>query len=384
LLKSLETTGRAYSAEKEIEGRFVSPEWYLITITTQQYFFSLKTYFNLVKSLNHGLFQKNIDQLIKEKNILLAAQLTDRWVEFANKFANCFSLLQGFVEDCYQLKQVKDLPWVDINFDAGKSDVTLFNKEAADKLVYLLPILTQLQLSDRDLPDYFGQAYTFGVESCYKACFDNDQDRFKKIFPSVFFGALAAYESTRKQVEDWTEQSKIIFSTEPIEDLLCLSGYAKLYAELHQASELWKVCEDTWNNYLVMPEARQIIGLIAATAIYRDGQYVLMPKVTLRTNWDMKFRGKLQELGLARDPTTEHLNGRRVASNHPSPLIRVVSTYGGILGPNSRDIFFATYLSQHPAAEGIDLPDKRNLKQRLQREANRQQDHPEGYEGDPE
>jgi hypothetical protein len=266
ILSSLESTAQAYKTEIDLEGHSVSPEWYLITITAQQCLFTLQTYFYFVKSLNHSLFQKNIDHLIKAKNILLAAQLTDRWVEFANKLANCSILFQRFVDGCKQFRQVKDLPWVDIDFDAEKRAVELSNKDAVDKLVHILPILMQLQPDDQDLPDYFGQAYTFGVEACYQACLDNDPDRFKKIFPSVFFGALVAFESTRKKVDGWTEQSKIIFSTEPLEDLLCLSGYAKLYAELHQAPDLWKVCEDTWNSYLGIPNAKDTINLIVVSA----------------------------------------------------------------------------------------------------------------------
>jgi hypothetical protein len=65
-----------------------------------------------------------------------------------------------------------------------------------------------------------------------------------------------------------------------------------------------------------------------------------------------------------------------------SPLIRVVGISGDILGPNSRDIFFATYLSKHSAAEGIDFPDKRDLQHQIDRETNRQQDHSEDHEDD--
>jgi len=383
-LSSLESTARAYKTEKVIEGHTVSPEWYLITITAQQYLFALKAYFDFVKSLHHSLLKKNIDQLIKDKYFLLAAQLTDCWIEFGNKLANCAFFLQKFVEDCDQLRLVKDLPWVDIDFDTEKSAIELGNKEAIDNLIHILPNLMHLQPSDRDLPDYFGKAYTFGVESCYQACRDNELERFKKIFPSVFFGALAAHDSNRQQMEGWTDQSQIIFSTEPIEDLLCLSGYAKLYGELHQSPGLWQVCEIVWNNYLAALNAKDFINFISATAKYRDSQYVLMPKGLLRTNWDTTFRAKLQELGIVRNYDGGHPRGLRSKSTHPSPLIRVVGIYGDTIGPNPRDIFFTTYLSQHPAAEDIDFPDKRNLQRQIQREITRQKDHPEDYEDKPD
>lgn len=382
LFSRLESTARAYKTEIDIEGHLVSPEWYFITITIQQYLFALKTYFNFLKSVNNDLFQKNIDQLLKINEFLLAAQLTDRWVEFANKLAGCGLLFQRFVHGCEQFRQAKDLPWIDIDFDAEQHAVELYNKDAVDKLIYLLPTLMRLKPGEQDLPDYFGQAYTFGVEACYQACLDNERDRFKKIFPSVFYGALSAYESTRKKVDGWTEQSKVIYHTEPLEDLLCLSGYAKLYAELYQVPDLWKVCEDIWNSYLGIPNAKDRITLIVAIANYRDNQSVLMPKAVLRTNWDTKFRGKLRELGLVRDLGGELFSDRESVPSHPSPLIRVVGIHGDKLGPNSRDVFFTTYLSHHPSAEGIDFPDKKDLQHRIDRETSRQQDHSEDHHVD--
>lgn len=384
LLPALESTASKYKTEKIVEGRTLSPEWYLITIISQQYLFELKIYFDFVKALHNNFFKKNIDRLIDKKQHLLAAHLIDRWIEFANKLATCGFFLQRLIDGCAKLRQVKDLPWIEIDFEIEKNAIESINKEAVDKLIYLLPILNQLQPTSQEMPDYFGQAYTFGVEACYQACINNEQERFKMIFPPVFLGAIAAYESARKKVDGWLQESQIIFSTEPLEDLLCLSGYAKIYAELHENQELWKVCEDTWELYLSTIDAKQFLSFISLTAEFRDSQFKIMPKATLRINWDTQFNHKLQELGLIRDLFEERHFGRRQSANHSSPLIRAIAIRESLLGPKSRDVFFTTYLNQHPAAQGIEFPDRRGLRRRIDREANRDQEQTENNEKNPD
>ncbi len=370
ILPSLESTVREYRVEGIIENRQISPEWYLITITSQQYLFEIKKYYEFVKSLYGDLFQKNVEQLIKEKKFLPAVHLIERWLEFTNKLSVCGWRLQKLIESCAQLKKVKDLPWVDINFNKERELVESWDKQVVDKLVYLLPILTQLPEVDlQDLPDHFGQAYTFGVEACYQACHDNDTERFKKIFPAVFLGAFSAHDSTRKKVQGWAQDSQIIFSSEPLEDLLSISGYAKLYSELYEKDEIWNICENTWKNYLDSINAKDVISLFVETAKYRDSKFMIMPKATLRSNWDINFRRKLIEMKVVTDPTEEHLVRRERTINHKSPIIRVVSRYGDLLPADPRNIFFITYLSQHSSARDIDFPDRRDLGRQIKKES---------------
>lgn len=385
MLSSLESTAREYKTERIIEKRRISPEWYLITITVQQYLFEIKKYYEFIKTLHQDLFQKNVERLIKEKKFLPAAHLIERWLEFTNKLSVCGWRLQKLIEDCAKLKKVKDLSWVEIDFSKEKKLVESFDKRAVDKLIYLLPMLTQLPETDlQDLPDHFGQAYTFGVEACYQACHDNDTERFKKIFPAVFLGALSAHDSTRKNVQGWAQDSQIIFSSEPLEDLLSLSGFAKLYSELYENAELWETCENAWNNYLDNTNAKDVIGFLVETAKYRDSKFMIMPKAMLRSNWDINFRRKLVEMNLISDPLEDHLSRRDRSINHTSPIIRVIGRYGDLLPADPRNIFFITYLSKHPSAQDTEFSDRRDLEQRIEEETasteNNQQEHDEDSE----
>ncbi|MCA9313321.1 hypothetical protein KDA08_03290, partial [Candidatus Saccharibacteria bacterium] len=250
LLIDLETTHRSYVSEVAIEGKQISPQWYIRTITTQQYLRFMNKYYEYVKSLNKDFYEDKLKKLLQKHKYLQTAHLTDRWIEFSNKLLSLGWRVQRLVDDCVEQKKVQDLPWTSIDPDTEKELLQGYNQEAIDKLALLITPLSTLPKAElKDLPDYFGQAYTFGLEAAYIAAMENNANRLKSLFPSVFAGALRAYQNTRADVEGWAEQSKILFSSEPIEDILTLSGFIKIYSELHHNEELWGVCQETWDNY---------------------------------------------------------------------------------------------------------------------------------------
>ena len=179
---------------------------------------------------------------------------------------------------------------------------------------------------------------------------------------------------TRVKTQNWSEeQSKIIYSTEPLVNLYELSGLAKLYSELYQNPELWKVVQEPWDTYLDNIDAKQEITRIAAICNYRAGLFMIMPQATLRSNWQLRFNHKIREQGLAVFPDSrsyDYVNGRE-DPKHASALIRVIARSGGFDLSTGQTAFFVTYLSKRSEAEGIDLPDRRNMQKQITREEER-------------
>jgi len=92
------------------------------------------------------------------------------------------------------------LPWTEIDGEKEKEELQGFNMQAIDKLTTLIAPLSFLSDSEvKDLPDYFGQAYTFGVEAAYNAALENNTERLKELFPHVFIGALQAKDKSKKR-----------------------------------------------------------------------------------------------------------------------------------------------------------------------------------------
>ncbi len=373
ILSRLESTSNELINEKLVEGHLVSPGWYILTLCIQKYLFSLQNYFNYLKSLHAEYFQIKFNKLLAEKRLPLAVQLMQRWLEFSNKYRRLVWLLRKHVEDCSQFHKVKDLPWVAFDFANEEKIAIDREKEVTDKMVGLLPQLKTLVVGD-DLPDYFGQALTMGVQACYDACEDNDHERLKKIFPSVFDASLAAHDITRQKVQNWSqEDSKIIYSTEPLINLFELSGYARLYSELYSNAELWRVTQQLWDTYLGAVNARQVIEFIVAVVGYRSTLFMIMPQANLRSNWQIAFGHRMRERGLPVFPDDRDFMRRHERPNHPSPIIRVIARAGGLLGLDvAQEVFFATYLFNHTSAQGIEFPNRHEFRERINREQQEQ------------
>ncbi|MEI6420498.1 MAG: hypothetical protein WCO30_02580, partial [bacterium] len=356
VLSRLESTASDLRAEMQIEGKRLSPEWYIRTLCVQKYLFTLLDYFKYLKTLHSTYFEPKLEKLLIEDQLGLAVQLVQRWIEFTHKYNWVVELLTKHIDDCAPYHQVKDLSWIEFNTNEEYKTARNREKEVTDKMIKLLPRLMTMP-SENDMPDYFGQALTQGVQACYEACEDNDPIRLKAIFSVVFATSLSAFNMTRVKVKNWSEdQSKIIYSTEPLINLYELSGFAKLYSELYQNPELWDVAQSPWDTYLGGIDAVQEITRIAAITNYRRGIFMIMPQATLRTNWQLRFSHKMREQGLAVFPDSrsyDYVNGREDPA-HASAIIRAITRSGGLSLSTGQTVFFATYLSQHPGATGID------------------------------
>ena len=239
-------------------------------------------------------------------------------------------------------------------------------------MVALLPLISALPKESMEgLPDYFGKAFIFGVMAAHEASLDNDHERLQKIYPIVFIGALSAYQNLVKELTGWTDESRIIFSSEPLEDLLTLSGFIKIYSELFENPQLWEVCQKTWDTYFQQVDPQPFLKQILAISEYRDVAGYLMPRAIIRTNWDMGLRQKLEERGLNVDIFSYRFDDQELPINHNSALIRVLSRQPDILTANAKEIFFAVYLSKHPAAAGLSFPDRWEIVRQIEREENR-------------
>jgi hypothetical protein len=274
IISRLESTAQELKNESLIEGSLISQEWYIETLFFQKYLFSLNDYFSCIKSFHDDYFKGKFEKMVSTNQLLFAAQFILRWVEFTNKYQRLVYVLTSHIEDCSRFRKLKDLSWISFDAEQEKKDAQNRATEVIDRLIALLPMFKDFRKAD-DLPDYFGQALTMGVEACFEACASNNSERLSNIFTHVFQASIVAHDITRQRVQEWSrEDSKIIYSTEPLINLFEITGYAKLYSELYQNQKLWNVLQNVWDAYLAaLPDARQTIEFMIAVRSYRDSLF---------------------------------------------------------------------------------------------------------------
>ncbi len=374
ILAEIEILSEQLRNEKMIEGYYVSTQWYIKMLCVQKYLFCLQQYFEYLKSLHADFFQTKVDELIKHQQWIAAAQLMTRWTEFSSKYSHLVNSMHKHFEDLSKFRYVKDLTWPEFDINNEVQIASTRKKEISDCFIQLLPEIEKIEKRDY-LPDYFGQAMVSGFEACYESCEENDVERLKRILPIVFSMSSSACKRTLQKVQNWNnEESKYIYATEPIINLVELSGYIKLYAELYQNSELWEVIKKCWVLYFQIPEidTKTMIKALAEITNNCNMNLIARPQQELRAQWKQSFCEVLQKKGLISIPSDHNIFGfsdEKTTSKHPSSLIRVVSPLHGSFGITlGQEVFIMTYLSNHKDAEEVEFFNKVPLKELIHRE----------------
>jgi hypothetical protein len=157
--------------------------------------------------------------------------------------------------------------------------------------------------------------------------------------------------------------------TEPVEDLLTISGYALVYSELDKKN-FWDVAKKYWEQHLSkVPDSGVVVRFLIGTISYRRSLFAILPRDLRRTAWTQDLMQRLRERGLSRDLFGSWSYGaREKRPTHSSALIRVLGR-GSFLGENPADIFLAAYLMTRSEASGVDAPTSvKDFRERMKRE----------------
>ena len=95
-----------------------------------------------------------------------------------------------------------------------------------------------------------------------------------------------------------------------------------------------------------------------------------MPQASLRSQWKIDFENELRKRGFSIFPDSRSSFHRDEPIKHKSAIIRAIARLRGLMLSGGRDLFMAVYLSNKPEAKDVDLPDRHNFKEYIQREEN--------------
>jgi hypothetical protein len=206
----------------------------------------------------------------------------------------------------------------------------------------------------QDTPDYLGSAVHRTGEACFDALEEGDIARFRSLFGPYFVGILSTVDRVKPQVIGWEPSSALTWFSEPIMDLFDISGYAYIFAELHDKPELWEICTRPWQVYLTGDDADLHLRLLAGISEHQQNLYSLTPRIGLRTRWQTRLGKDFARLprqanssaNLYWEPPVDHQSAfiRRIAPRH--------ELYSFI---NATDIFTIKYLMALPGAADLDF-----------------------------
>ena len=340
------------SFEYDIEGSLITPNWLRREFAALGYARFLDSVAGRVLAGFETHFGELVEQRMKVNDHVGAALLINRGLEATNKLNAHLADIHEWWDALLELNRSRDWEWPEINWnDASKRTLALRDR-LVKNLVSRIGSLMDLP-KQKQVPDFFGQAYSILSDSCFDSLIRDDEAMFSAIFPTYFLTAIEAHQKVRGTLGKITSNN-LSATLGPLSDLLSISGFAELYSALTMKN-FSTLCRKTWDSYFAGHKddasRKAVIDVLTLTKKPLLG---MSSRDMLRFRWEQATRHHLETKGIAFNKFG--FDPRRDGSvRHPNPLVRVFAARGDILN-DAIDIFLAVYLFRRPEAAGIKLP----------------------------
>jgi hypothetical protein len=368
-LERLEFIHKRIQIEIFAEKKVVSPPWYSSQLIYESLATTIDKQLRSLLKISNDLYRKVAD-LSNEKNYLFAVQVISRGLEFCQKGISHYPKIGKFLSDLQEYHIEKSIRWPIVELENYLKEIRELEDYLLIEFAKLIPVLSEIPKIE-GIPDYFGRAVHLAGEKSFEALYQNDPVSFEKIFPNYFLGTIRTFEILKEKTADWhTEQAASIF-TDPIMDLVDLSGYAYVFSELHQNKDLWDFCKTIWDGYLHQLR-KERSEMFAGIINYKSYEFRITPRSIIRTQWKMQ----IDRLFDSMPRVTRQLDTLSVVPHfesiidHPSLIVRIyggndewrfMSFYDGI------DAFVEFYFRVFPESKELSFGRNRELGKTIER-----------------
>ena len=365
VLSEGESISANLQAEKFVEGRIFTPQWYVSQMLARSFIEYFKgTCFQLVSEAEQVVGAK-LDVYQSKDRYLFLAQITSSGIEMCDKLHTHLARIKQCVEMLNGFRRVQDIPWVDVDWKALHDRIAELHRRLMLAAAGILLRLDSLP-SSRYWPDFFGQMYSFVAREAYLSMERGEDESFAKLFPPLFAASIAANQRLREELKDKDARTMLAWSTTPVQDIVELSGYAKLFSEL-DSKPFYDIVGKTWNTYLdTAGDASAVLKFITALLEYRVGSFFTAARDIERTTWQQSFERLLRDRGLLHDYWDYD---RSPKTTHSSKLIQEF-VKGGVRIGSASDVFLVDFVMPRLAGQEVKFPyTAKHLADALAREA---------------
>lgn len=338
--EALESFRSQLRFERDVHGEHVTPSWYLAEELARRLLESLKQSIEpLMTEAARGLPDVPGDPANVERSQVLGA-FASRKSEYVTKLANLTDVANELAATLRSLDRSHDLKWPE--WDA-ESIETRMRKVAIDRSLDFASLIAALALvpPGPDRVDYLGEAVSLTAEDCLRVLATGDHAIFKELFPRYFHGCLVVAEQIRRESSRWPLETFATLYTEALIDMMAISGYALVYAEIRRDHRSWILVKELWSRYLSGTDGATRASFLDTAYEHSRNLFQITPRTLIRTGWQMRVDQSLRALPQKR---SVRRFGVDQWPNHPSPLIRAIRP--GDFGSHfkGQDIFVSCFL----------------------------------------
>jgi len=341
-VEMLEQLSERIAFEKRVEGRQVTPTWFV-------HHYVARVLAQRLEAAQHAITARFALRTINEvKSAVavhdwkLAAMVAFSALEMIDKIDSHQELIAGAHQ---ALRRWKSSALDDLNWPNHPQSPPLDDGLRRQVLGYIADCLPNLPAGphDRRQPDLYGQAYVFVFNATFDAILDGDHDQAATWFTTLFDQGQAA---GRRMIADVAGQSPLlqyIYTVEPMVALMELSGYAILLQELN-GEGIWDSIRPMWDSRRdqlgedFLPNLLDIMSNV-------DAAFSLNDLYVLRSSREQKLARFLEERGIA-DPfdAFDIENPHARPTTHLSPIVAAFAPGPFGITYKPTDLFLVHYV----------------------------------------
>lgn len=341
-VEMLEQLNQRIAFEKGVEGRQVTPTWFV-------HHYVARVLAQRLQAAQHAIIERFAGRTINEVKSAIAAQdwkLAAMVAFSALEMIDKIHTHQELIAGAHQaLRRLKSAALDDLNWPAHPQSPPLDDDLRRHVLGYIADCLPNLPAGPHDprQPDLYGQAYVFVFNATFDAILDGDHDRAATWFTTLFNQGQAAGRRMIADVAGQLPLLQFIYTVEPMVALMELSGYAILLQEL-DGEGIWDSIRPMWDSRRdqlgedFLPNLLDIMSDVDS-AISLNDLYVL------RSSREQKLVRFLEERGIA-DPfdAFDIDNPHARPTTELSPIVAAFAPGAFGITYKPTDLFLAHYV----------------------------------------
>lgn len=192
-------------------------------------------------------------------------------------------------------------------------------------------------------PDLFGQSYRRLFSAAFSAILEGEAGLARQLAPVVITLADRARVRLSDDLISERVSNQVIFGSEPVIDMMELSGLAILVSEVSPPG-IWPEIRALWDSVLSGDTAQARAGQMSAALSAHESLFAITAGGIGRTERKLALARAFARYGIARPVT--------------SPVIAAFNPRGiGMPQPDLADLFMAEYLKKRPDMDTIPMPE---------------------------
>lgn len=356
--KILEHFSMAIQREISIEGRRITPSWWVNHFAARTMAEALLSAEAAIANQLHKHAFDKVVQFQASGRPDLAAVAGMSSLEFLHKMEFHEPIVRAAEEklSSYRNQNTSNKHWpVHIAPASVPADE---RRSLVKKLAELLPVLRRDRFDPHE-PDLYGQLYQFVVDGAFKAILDGDKERGLAMYGAAQVEMDHARLRVMVDMENHEDEFRLLYAIEPVITAMDLAGYALLMQEL-DGDGIWTEMKSSWDKLVTAVPELPAFLLTAARIV--DGTFAMTVGSLERSRRTIELGQVFENRNIQKEGWSHHRRTGAANQPHSSPIVSAFAPRGYGIQEDLYALFIAEYLVPH-------LPSDANIGRKAERVA---------------